>query len=278
MRTLALIVIATCLGAALGACERRQSDTAPLPGPITAHKSSPIAEPVALSLDEYPLRAQALAPNTPLAVVELFTSQGCSSCPPADAQLRRIATASSGEGRVIALSFHVDYWNDLGWRDPFSDESYSERQRWYARRLRSSRVYTPQMVVNGTREFVGSNQSLVDAALRNAFEDEHVAEVALGALVRGKSLVVGVEVTNALPGSFVQVALVQRERENHVERGENAGRTLRHVNIVRQFASMSLKPRLQLSFDRVPGGSRVVAYVQHPETLAVLGANALDLP
>src|SRR5690606_23106952 len=98
----------------------------------------------------------AASPSTaPPAVVEPFTSQGCSSCPPADALLPRLDDAA-GPLEVVALAYHVDYWNDLGWRDPLSSPRWSERQRRYARRLPSGRVYTPQLVVAGREHVVGS--------------------------------------------------------------------------------------------------------------------------
>ena len=98
--------------------------------------------------------------GTPFAVVELFTSEGCSSCPPADNLLGEIVKdAQKGQQRVYCLSFHVDYWNSLGWRDPYSDPAFSRRQREYARAFESVQVYTPQMVVNGSTGFVGSDRT-----------------------------------------------------------------------------------------------------------------------
>src|SRR6476646_10282347 len=98
-------------------------------------------------------------------VVELFTSQGCSSCPPADELLGRIARDPSLRGRVIPLAFHVDYWDHLGWRDPFSSPEWSQRQLDYVRAMHLSGAYTPQAVVGGAREFVGSNESQLFSAI-----------------------------------------------------------------------------------------------------------------
>jgi hypothetical protein len=106
-------------------------------------------------------------------VVELFTSQGCSSCPPADALLGELAR----RGDVLALGFHISYWDGLGWRDPFSSQSSTDRQRAYARLLGTGQVYTPQMVVDGRREMVGSDRAAVLAALRDA-RPQAVAPVA----------------------------------------------------------------------------------------------------
>src|SRR5687767_14525236 len=104
------------------------------------------------------------AGDTPV-VVELFTSQGCSSCPSADALLRRIAADPKLRGKVIPLAYHVDYWNHLGWRDPFSSREWSQRQGDYVRAMKLSSAYTPQIVVNGVREMVGSNSFQVYRAI-----------------------------------------------------------------------------------------------------------------
>ena len=107
----------------------------------------------------------------PVAVVELFTSQGCSSCPPADALLRKIHEyAEENKLPVYVLSFHVDYWNRLGWTDPYSDPTYTQRQRAYARHFGTDRVYTPQMIVGGEREFVGSNGKQAGVALQESLQ------------------------------------------------------------------------------------------------------------
>ena len=94
----------------------------------------------------------------PIVVVELFTSEGCSSCPPADKLLSRIVDDANDHVEVLALSFHVDYWDYIGWKDPYAKSTFTQRQRAYARKFYSSQIYTPQMVVNGKHEFVGSDQ------------------------------------------------------------------------------------------------------------------------
>src|SRR5215831_2449684 len=110
----------------------------------------------------------------PVAVIELYTSQGCSSCPPADRLLAQtIADANSAGKNIFAMEFHVDYWNQLGWTDPFSDHKFSERQQDYDSRLKTS-VYTPQMVVNGKTAFVGSAQSELKSALSSALQENAV--------------------------------------------------------------------------------------------------------
>jgi hypothetical protein len=169
-------------------------------------------------------------------VVELFSSEGCSSCPPADALLAALSDqASVGGADVIALEWHVDYWNGLGWADPFSSETATERQRDYARRLHAG-VYTPQMVVDGAAQFVGSDR---DSARR---------EIAAAAQQRHRSLtmspVAGDEVRIRAEGAPAGASLLLVVTESHlstaVPHGENAGRTLAHGPVVRWSVSESV--------------------------------------
>jgi hypothetical protein len=151
-------------------------------------------------------------------VVELFTSQGCSSCPPADALLRELTTRSD----VIALGFHISYWDRLGWKDPLSNEASTDRQKAYASRL-SGRVYTPQMVVDGTNEMIGSDRASVAAALRQK-RPEAIAPVSFAA--DRASVVIG---GGAGTGEVVLVRFA-RSRITNIPAGENAGRTLQDAN------------------------------------------------
>ncbi len=155
-------------------------------------------------------------------VVELFTSQGCSSCPPADALLRELA----GRADVIALGFHISYWDRLGWKDPLSNEASTDRQKTYASRL-SGRVYTPQIVVEGTNEMVGSDRAAVAAALRNA-RPEAVAPISFAA-DRASVAIGGGAGVGAGAGEVLLVRFAQG-RVTNVPAGENAGRTLRDAN------------------------------------------------
>jgi len=162
-------------------------------------------------------------------VIELFTSQGCSSCPPADALLARLARAGSLGDRALApLSFHVDYWNDLGWTDPYSQPAWTERQRQYARVL-DDRVYTPELVVGGAVGMVGSNLAAVTDAIQRA------ARPAL-LTAAGRWTADAVTVTTTAPGDAeVWVAIWQEGTSTHVARGENAGETLVSERVVRHL-------------------------------------------
>ena len=178
--------------------------------------------------------ATALA-QTPVAhspvVVELFTSEGCSSCPSADALLSSIAKSSPGV-EVIALSEHVDYWNQLGWRDPFSSAQFTERQQNYARRFGIRGPYTPQMVVDGRWEFVGSDRERLARALREAAGNPK-PRVAMR--LDGDSLAI------ALPDGVMGeawLAITEDGLTSDVRRGENGGRTLRHDAVVRRLVKL----------------------------------------
>jgi hypothetical protein len=160
-------------------------------------------------------------------VVELFTSEGCSSCPPADALLAELA----GRPDVLALSFHVDYWDRLGWKDPFSSRAATDRQNRYATLLALPTVYTPQIVVDGKWEAVGSDRADVEHALELARRDPPEVPVTL-ALDHGQAQIA---VGPGSAGVAASVLLIGFDRRHvtAVKRGENSGRTLAHVDVVR---------------------------------------------
>jgi hypothetical protein len=218
-----------------------------------------------------------------VALVELFTSEGCSSCPPADANLARIADRAG----VFALSFHVDYWNYLGWRDPWSDARWSGRQQRYARRLGTREVYTPQLVVNGVAQLLGSDAAGTDEAIASARATP--AAVRLWLSVRrgtGREapasgepgeLVVEWRVDRAPAGAVLELAAVRRQAADRVARGENQGRTLAHVNVVRQLVDERLGGRSRgTRILRQVGADAglVVGWVDGAPPAGVLGAAA----
>lgn len=168
------------------------------------------------------------APEGPL-VVELFTSQGCSSCPPADRLLSKLAKAGM-DGRAIApLSFHVDYWDELGWPDPFASSAWTERQRQYARALGEGRVYTPELVVGGAAGMVGSNLAQVTGSIAKA---AHPALLPATATWGAGTL----EITATAPaGADVLVAVWEDGTQTKVLRGENGGETLGSDRVVRRL-------------------------------------------
>jgi len=218
------------------------------------------------------------------AVVELFTSEGCSSCPPADDLLGEIVKdARDGNERIFALSFHVDYWNDLGWKDIYSKSEYSQRQRRYAQALGSG-VYTPQMIVNGKDQFVGSNDNRAQNSIENRLNNTAAASVALKNVVISSSnqLQVDYTVGGAYSGNVLNVAVVERNIKRQIKRGENRGRTLRHENVVRSFQSVKLNEENGTASLNIPesvdmDNASVIAYVQNPNSKEIFGALGMDL-
>jgi hypothetical protein len=197
--------------------------------------------------------------TTPV-VVELFTSQGCSSCPPADDLLRRIAADPKLRGKVIPLAYHVDYWNQLGWRDPFSAHEWSQRQGDYVRAMKLNGSYTPQIVVNGAKEMVGSNASAVYAAIAEESRRTPAGEVRV-TIERGE-----VVVHAQAAGPELELVIVTFENgaaATKVARGENSGRTLTNDAIVRTLTRVSapvgrgVEKRVALG-----GGNGAAAFLQ----------------
>ena len=160
-------------------------------------------------------------------LVELFTSEGCSSCPPADALLAELASRPD----VLALSFHVDYWDRLGWKDPFSSHEATQRQDRYATLLDLATVYTPQIVVDGGWQAVGSDRADVEHALDLARRDRQEVPITLG-LAQGQAQIKLGPGSNAAAASVLLIGF-DRRHVTAVKRGENAGRTLPHVDVVR---------------------------------------------
>jgi hypothetical protein len=172
-----------------------------------------------------PAQGQTQRANAPLKVVELFTSQGCSSCPPANANLTRLADRPD----ILALSFGVDYWDYLGWADSFANSTYTQRQRDYARQLRLRAVYTPQMVINGRVDLVGNNLGDIERQLGRVRPLDNGPKLEL----RGRSLLIGETNTPLSGASVFLVTYDPRIMHVSIARGENGGKTLPHINVVR---------------------------------------------
>ena len=206
-------------------------------------------------------------------LVELFTSQGCSSCPSADALIHDLANDPALRGRVIPLAFHVDYWDSLGWRDPFSSKEWTQRQARYARTMHLSSAYTPQAVVNGTREFVGSNRSALSAALEKASNEKPRSEVTLAARREGNSLIATIH-ANVSTNDDLMLAIVEDGVTTKIEHGENAGRTLTNDAIVRKLIRVA-PGQTMVTVALIPAWHNVTAtaFVQDRDTL-IIGAAA----
>ena len=175
----------------------------------------------------------ATGPPQPI-LLELFTSEGCSSCPPADRLLERLDRSQSVVGaRIIVLSEHVDYWNRLGWTDPFSSALFTRRQQDYVARLHQD-AYTPQLVVDGRKEMVGSDERAIRDAVLEA-ETQPKVPIEMKAQRVGTDADLEVEAHGASRGAGVYIALAQDYAQSQVTRGENAGHNLSHVAVVRSL-------------------------------------------
>ena len=225
-------------------------------------------------------------------LVELFTSEGCSSCPPADALLERLDRSQSMSGaELIVLSEHVDYWNDIGWKDPYSSHEYSERQSAYAAQFGLGTVYTPQMVVDRHFEVVGSDERRASQAIKEAAElPKAPVHLSLGSS-DNMATVVHVE-AGPLPSATgsqsagVFLAVADNSDQSQVSGGENAGRTLQHVAVLRKLTRVGTVEGSSAQFSRDinlrlksknHGNLRIVVIVQEPAVGRVLGAGLTRL-
>lgn len=214
----------------------------------------------------------------PLVVVELFTSQGCNSCPPADTYLGELAMRPD----VLALAFHVDYWNYIGWTDPFATKLATQRQHDYSRQLGLRYVYTPQMVINGTTEGVGSERQTIAPLIKAAAnERQGKAAVTLQRDTDGKLLVHIGDGTAHEPATIWLVG-IDHERSTQVLRGENGGSTLHEFQIVRSFKEIGTwrgqALDLAVAGSEAAGDGNVAVLVQFGGTGRIIGAAAIKPP
>lgn len=211
-------------------------------------------------------------------VVELFTSEGCSSCPPADQLLSRLRQEKSENGaEIIPLGFHVDYWNYQGWQDRFSSSQYSKRQETYAEELHTEGPYTPEMVVNGSQEFVGNDASRARSAISEAGAQAPSEQVSLKP--EAGKLIVNVT-GQAQESGEAWLAITEDNLSSHVGAGENTGRTLHHDAVVREFKNIgrlqsgAFTKTLEIHLQREwkPADLHIVVFVQDPKMGKIAGA------
>jgi len=221
-------------------------------------------------------------------LVELFTSEGCSSCPPADVFLQKLDDQPVAGAEFVVLSEHVDYWDHDGWKDPYSSPAVTDRQKAYATRFHLDSVYTPEMVVDGYKEFSGSNGKEAEKAIAEAMLQPKIAVRISHVSVETNRLRAHLE-TGALEPSRgahtvdVYVAVALNHAESQVLRGENANRRLAHTAVVRKLVKVGkIKPGEQFVRDidlKVetgldPHNLRFVAFLQDPDSGKVVGAAA----
>jgi len=228
--------------------------------------------------------------GTPV-IVELFTSEGCSSCPPADKVLATLEQTQPIEGaEIIALSEHVDYWNRLGWTDPFSSAQFSNRQNEYRQYFKRDDVYTPQMVVDGTREFVGSNANEASKAITEAAKKPKAeVEIKIEKIEENKVyLSVKIEKLPKISSgdtAVIMLAITESNLATKVSRGENAGRKLPHTAVVRYLQNIgsadsdnkTLMQFIELQRDWKRNNLSVVAFVQNTGSRQIYGVTKINL-
>jgi len=208
------------------------------------------------------------------AVLELFTSEGCSSCPPADRLLPQLAAL---DVNVIPLSFHVDYWDKLGWKDPFSNSQFTERQKDYGQYFKLESIYTPQLIINGKFELVGSDKATAEADIKKLLSENATVDLTIDEVKKGESkLTVNCHLAGDWRNSDLLAAIVQDHVESDVKAGENHGVKLFHTNVVRTFLRLSAKERMNFEL-MIPAGlpannSHLILFIQQKRGLKITGA------
>jgi len=224
-----------------------------------------------------PQGASARSPAEGPWAVELFTSQGCNSCPPADALLGKLAKRPD----IVALSFHVDYWDYIGWKDPFASRETTERQRAYARVLKQRYVYTPEMVVDGIGHDTGREPSPIEALLAKAQAlSPKRATPELSRTIGGPLTIKLAAFPLDGRKADVTLAIYDRRHATPVNSGENQGRTIENFNIVRQLERVSRWNGTATSWaiagDRIGPTQGVAVLVQHTDYGPMIGCNKLE--
>ena len=229
------------------------------------------------------------APDQRVVLVELFTSEGCSSCPPADALLRQVNGSRTSAGLlVVGISEHVTYWNQLGWSDPYSSPAFTDRQNAYGQRFHLDGVYTPQMVVNGAEQIVGSDRAALEQAVQKEAEQPSRMSLHIRSLsAAGDKLTVKFSADGEVPAKGVDViaVLADDSDKSNVLHGENSGRLLAHVAVAR---SISRVGKVQAAGERtveiqIPSsfqtsqGHHLILFAQTPGNGRVLGTDTKPL-
>ena len=222
-------------------------------------------------------------------LVELFTSEGCSSCPPADALLKLVNGSQTNGGQlVVGISEHVTYWNSLGWSDPYSSPAYTERQNAYSERFHLEGSYTPQMVINGAEQIVGSDRAaLLHAVEKEDAESPRMSLRIVSFSVAANTLTVNLTTSGDVPnhGADLMAVLADDSDRSNVLRGENSGRLLAHVAVARSITrvakvktagDLTVQIPIPASFQATQG-HHLILFAQTPGNGRVLGTDTKPL-
>ena len=227
-------------------------------------------------------RNETTSSNSPgFAVVELFTSEGCSSCPSADALVKNILR-DDRTGQIYLLAFHVDYWDRQGWKDKFSEKEFSNRQIQYARWLNLQTLYTPQAVVNGVTEHVGSDKASVLKAISTGLAQKPTTKLEMKAWIDDNQIYVEYQAITDGKSSELVLTLIQKSAQVSVKAGENIGRSLSHVQIVRRISRLPLDVNskkvtsIRPPIDFKKEGWEIIGFVQRTSNGMITSAGKLD--
>jgi hypothetical protein len=208
-------------------------------------------------------------------IMELFTSQGCSSCPAADDLLGEYSLKN--DSRIIPVAFHVDYWNQLGWKDSLSDHRYTLRQAYYDENILHTSEYTPQLIINGEKEMVGSDRPAIEKAVGNALNETSSVNIEITKqAIMGNQLELNYSIRGIAARSTVYALLIQNKTVTNIKAGENRGVTLANYNIVRDMVYSPVKDS-GTSFIHLPAGINekdlsLVLFVQENLSGKITGA------
>lgn len=211
------------------------------------------------------------------ALLELYTSEGCSSCPPADDLMGKLQNEYKDKN-VYILAYHVDYWDKLGWKDSFSNADFTKRQYEYATFLGKEQIYTPQLIVNGIAEHIGSQETIVRNAIKAAIDKPAIVDLSLAVTQLNNKFNVSYRINKVSKNNRLFLAVVQKSAKINVKRGENANRVLSHFQIVRHLDSTDLTGNLKgIVSVSIPKGFsttdyELIGFVQDMNSGLILGA------
>ncbi len=249
--------------------------------------SSAAGLPVAKPLLQVSQPSQPPSAGQQALLVELFTSEGCSSCPPADDLLRRINGKRTDDGKlIIGVSEHVTYWDHGGWKDPFDSDAITDRQTQYSEKFHLDSPYTPQMIVNGKTQLIGSDGKALLQAIQDA-QPQPVTVKIVSSTIEGKAIAMVVSVAGELPkhGADLFAVVAQDETTTNVTAGENKGRTLENSAVARTFEKVGKVKNAGETTVRIPlpgdlkttteSRRHLIVWAQEPDLGPVLGVDTV---
>ena len=223
--------------------------------------------------------------QTPFAVVELFTSEGCSSCPPAEKVFKEIKEdAEKNQKNIFFLEYHVDYWNGLGWKDPFSKFQFTKRQQNYTSALSEKNIYTPMLLVNGHHPITGSDEEAVNSNIRAALEEKTFIRLSATIdSIANDTAFVSYNSSKTDKNYFLRFAITEDNLASNITKGENSGKKLNHKAVVRIFTTIDLKANMGTiaiplkKINLINGHCSLIVFIQHKQTMRILAATSTSI-